>query len=138
MTVDERFWPKVRKTDTCWLWTASVNRDGYGWFGNGERVIYAHTYLVGVAPKGMNWDHLCRVRNCVRPDHLELVSMKENILRGVGAPARNARKTHCVRGHEFTPGNTYVLQGRRTCRTCQRVRRTEYEKRHSAMKESGR
>ena len=67
-------------------------------------------------------DHLCRVRNCVRPSHLEQVTGRENVLRSHGPAAINARKTHCHKGHEFTPENTYVWSnGSRThrmCRTC--------------------
>jgi hypothetical protein len=75
--------------------------------------------LVGPIPEGLTIDHLCRVRHCVNPAHLEAVSERVNILRGNGAGARNARKTHCVKGHAFTPDNLYRdYQGYRRCRRC--------------------
>jgi hypothetical protein len=75
----------------------------------------------------MTIDHLCRNTSCVRPDHLEVVTREENALRG----SRNAAKTHCDRGHEFTPENTYVPPSRdhRACREC---RRLDYLKRRAA------
>lgn len=79
-----RFWAKVQKTDTCWLWIASLDRHGYGQFRPvGGGTIRAHHFLIGKPPKGLDWDHLCRARNCVRPEHLELVTRSENLMRGV-------------------------------------------------------
>jgi hypothetical protein len=66
-------------------------------------------------------DHLCRNPACVRPDHLEAVTARENTLRGIGPTAVNALKTHCVHGHEFTPENTRMKGIRRVCRECQRA-----------------
>lgn len=108
-----RFWAKVNKTDTCWLWTGSVNARGYGRVRRGPapgKVIPAHRYaymaVVGPIPPGLVIDHLCRVKRCVNPTHLEAVPDRVNVARGVGPTAVNARKTHCKRGHEFTPENT--------------------------------
>lgn len=136
----ERFWPKVNKTATCWLWTAAKTHDGYGVLGSGgrgEHKIYAHRYtyetLVGPIPTGMQLDHLCHTadpgclkgdacphRACVNPTHLEPVTGRENAAR-----TGKARKTHCDRGHEYTPANTMRLNGRRTCRTCRNMRRRQ-------------
>jgi hypothetical protein len=69
----------------------------------------------------MQLDHLCRVRGCVNPDHLEVVTGATNTLRGISSPAINARKTHCRRGHEFTPENTYIDRGSRRCKACRRL-----------------
>lgn len=66
----------------------------------------------------MTLDHLCRNRLCVNPEHLEVVSRGENVLRGVGVTAENKRKTHCAHGHEFTTENTYRYGNKRHCRTC--------------------
>lgn len=75
---EARFWAKVDKTDTCWLWTASKNREGYGKFWDGERYVLAHRFayeqLVDLIPAGLVIDHLCRVTGCVRPEHLEAVT----------------------------------------------------------------
>lgn len=118
-----RFWAKVNKTDFCWLWSASKFKTGYGQFGAGK---YAHRIayemIVGPIPEGMVIDHLCRVRHCVNPDHLEPVSNKTNLLRGVGFSGVNSRKTHCSKGHPFDEQNTYYsAKGYRACRTCHRI-----------------
>jgi len=139
---EERLWAKVRKTETCWLWTGGKAR-GYGFFTIGSKAdgtrhhAYVHRFvyelLVGPIPEGMTLDHLCHNadrscpggptclhRRCVNPAHLEPATMKENGLRGGSFAAINARKTHCKHGHEFTPENTYFnrKRGRRTCKTC--------------------
>lgn len=119
-----RFWPKVRKTETCWLWTAAVDRRGYGRFQLQGRTVGAHRFayelLVGPITAGLQIDHLCRVTSCVNPAHMEPVTADENRRR----EAEANRKSHCPRGHEFTPENTYVspTNGGRNCRTCDRLR----------------
>lgn len=139
---EERFWSKVNKNgplpaaDTlaagkgpCWLWTAYRNDTGYGTFQVNRKAVGAHRhvlYLVGrEIPAGLHVDHLCRVPACVNPDHLEAVPPRVNALRGVGAAAQAARRTHCPRGHEYTEGNTYRPPGEehhRQCRKCIRAR----------------
>ena len=125
-TEAERFWEKVEKSATCWLWTSAINWGGYAKFRIGKRDVYAHRWayehIVGPIPEGMDLDHLCRVRRCVRPDHLEPVTHQENVLRGEGIAARQAQKTHCPKGHEYTPENTRTYRGHRYCRTCSRER----------------
>lgn len=120
------FWGNVTKGTDCWLWTGHTDRDGYGIFyrrGHVRAHRFAYESEVGVIPAGLEPDHLCGVRKCVRPEHLELVSHRENVLRGRSFAAINSRKTHCPRGHEFTAANTYVYpSGGRQCRTC----RAEY------------
>lgn len=126
MNPTERFWAKVdrRRSDGCWLWTGSKNRGGYGTITvNGHtRAVHrvAYELLVGPIPDGLQLDHLCRVRHCVNPAHLEPVTQRENILRGQGLAAANAAKTHCLRGHPFDGSNTYVWRGKRFCRACNR------------------
>lgn len=95
-----------------------------------HRVVYEA--LVGPIPDGMVIDHLCRQPSCVNPAHLEPVTRRENVLRGLTLPAANARKTHCKHGHEFTPENTYLFPtGTRGCRTCARAAK-QREKRGAA------
>jgi hypothetical protein len=122
------FWSKVDKTPTCWLWTAYIERNGYAYFKyKGERIgVHRLSYELvnGPIPAGLQIDHLCRVRHCLRPDHLEAVTTRENLMRGIGVAARNAQKTHCDRGHAFTPENTPPngRDGRgRGCRECRRI-----------------
>ena len=132
LAIPERFWRKVNKNGPipanrpelgpCWLWTAYVNPDGYGRFGfEGGQLAHRFAYLAmrGPIPAGKVIDHLCRVRRCVNPQHLEVVTQRVNLHRGESIQARNARKTHCIHGHEFTSENTYEHGGRRQCRTCQ-------------------
>ena len=85
--MDRLFWPKVEVTGACWLWTASCSRNGYGQWNDGTgRMVTAHRQayetLVGLVPVGLDLDHLCRVRQCVNPDHLEPVTRLENLRRG--------------------------------------------------------
>lgn len=114
----------------CWPWLGFLNRDGYGQFSIGGRKHQCHriAYEVrfGPIPDGMQIDHVkargCSLRSCVNPDHLEVVTQTENLARGNGAPARNARKTHCSKGHRLDGENLYVRpNGRRRCRTCDRA-----------------
>ena len=107
----------------CWLWSGAPNSCGYGQLQVSGRPWRAHRYiyekLVGPIPSGLQLDHLCRVRLCVNPAHLEPVNNRENVLRGVGRTAENARKTHCARGHEYTPENTrYQFHAGRPQRRC--------------------
>jgi hypothetical protein len=135
MTAEQRFWSKVRRGDVCWNWTGAIGSGGYGNFyaGGGRterRTMGAHHYayelLVGPVPEGKCLDHLCRNRRCVNPDHLEVVTRGENVLRGDGDLARAARASHCKHGHEFTPENTHInAKGWRCCRTCWRRRARE-------------
>lgn len=109
----------------CWLWTASEERTGYGmvWWNGTRRMAHRVVWelLNGAIPVGLTLDHLCRVRQCVNPAHLESVDIRTNILRGTGLAAKNAVKTHCENGHEFTDKNTYRdMKGNRACRTCGR------------------
>lgn len=139
--VPPRFWAKVRKTDTCWLWIGGKNHYGYGSFqtrrGDGWFAAQAHRVayeaLVGPIPDGLTIDHLCRNRACVNPAHMEPVTRGENVLRGESAAATHARKTHCKYGHEFTPENTYTPPGRdvRMCRACIRERPPQNRRRRS-------
>jgi hypothetical protein len=126
-----RFWAKVQEDESgCWLWQASVGSHGYGQFncrGRGFQQRLAHRLayelLVGLILEGLTLDHLCRVRRCINPDHLEPVTLAENKRRGMSPSAVNARKTHCKRGHALTSDNL-VLRSRpgRECLICARNR----------------
>ena len=122
----------------CWDWVGPT-LNGYGIMGSlvprQNRNIRAHRHYYeceyGPIPKGLQIDHLCRNRKCVRPDHLEAVTSRENTLRGVSLAAVRARKTHCQRGHPFTDENTRCERGHsRRCITCERARDVLRGKRH--------
>ncbi|MFE1731679.1 HNH endonuclease signature motif containing protein [Streptomyces bacillaris] len=107
----------------CWDWTAHVKPNGYGQFKVAGRPQYAHRVAYelvrGPIPRGLVIDHLCRRRHCVNPDHLEVVTTRTNIRRGISPAARRARQTHCARGHRFNHANTYrAPNGTRHCRPC--------------------
>lgn len=127
--LEELFWPKVNKTDSCWLWTAFVHPLGYGKINFNGKTLTAHRVAYelckGEIPKGLQLDHLCRVRHCVNPDHLEPVTHKVNCLRGISPHAINARKTHCIHGHEFTEDNIYKRKTGKNCKICQKRRARE-------------
>jgi len=138
----ERFWQKVNKTSTCWLWTGFIHPSGYGRVMLTGAVRQAHRvayeFVRGPIPEGLVLDHLCRVRNCVNPDHLEPVMQRINVLRGAGPGAKHALVTHCPKGHPYDTKNTYFAKRGRDCRTChnERVSREYYAKkeaRHAAM-----
>ena len=121
-TLYQRFWAKVNKTDTCWLWTAAAP-NGYGQIGAGGKTLRAHRVayemLVGPIPEGLQLDHLCRVTLCVNPNHLEPVTNRENVLRGESPLAKKARQTECLRGHPLSGANLYTYpNGNRRCKIC--------------------
>jgi hypothetical protein len=110
--------------DGCWLWTRSTSQDGYGWASLNSRTYQAHRLayilVIGEPPTGLVLDHLCRVRHCVRPDHLEPVTPLENLLR---SPLTTAGMTHCSDGHPLQPWH-----GQRRCVTCHDARKDSYGK----------
>jgi hypothetical protein len=123
----ERFWEKVHQTaDGCWEWTAGNSGNGYGriWVDGSKRAAHRVAYeaIVGPILPGLQLDHLCRNRGCVRPCHLEPVTPRVNTLRGVTLGAANAAKTACPQGHPFSEANTHTEPtGKRRCRTCRRA-----------------
>lgn len=133
-----RFWAKVTKTDTCWLWTGGVNTTGYGtfWATNSKSVVshrWSYEQTFGPLPDGLTLDHLCRVRNCVRPDHLDPVTHMENVRRGE-AGSTNRDKKYCRWGHPYDSTNTYrAPRGGRFCRICVRAAKQRYRLRKKGI-----
>ena len=127
-TLAERFWPKVNKTSTCWLWTAATMRNGYGVISKNGKNMLAHHAILEIEgidiPEGKVIDHLCRVRNCVNPEHLEIVTNAENVQRGLKGDLRTRAK-ECSQGHSLLdPSNygVYSKYGSKTCLVCNRTR----------------
>lgn len=142
-----RFWEKVchEPNTGCWLWTGAWIRPyafgrisekgawgsqgGYGRVSFGDGTIgYAHRFSYelhfGPITPGKQVDHLCRQHMCVNPAHMEAVSQRENMLRGESPAAKRAKRTHCPRGHEYTPENTALsARNQRHCKTCRAGRR---------------
>jgi hypothetical protein len=139
---EERFWEKVEKTSSCWIWLGGTLgsrnlRYGNFYLRGGRKRTQAHRWsyeaLVGTIPKGLVLDHLCRNTVCVNPEHLEPVTHRTNILRGEGLAAKQARQTHCKRGHSLE--DAHILRnGARDCRICRKLRASrrtlEYRKVH--------
>jgi hypothetical protein len=127
---ERRFWARVKRTAGCWFWLGPLH-NGYGrvrYFDGTATNPHRASYMLlkGPIPEGLQLDHLCRVRNCVNPAHLEPVTPRENTFRGNSPSVANAAKTHCVRGHPYSSTNTYVdATGSRHCRACGREKAAE-------------
>lgn len=133
----ERFWSKVEKTNECWEWKAGLNRYGYGQFNHKGRPHGAHriSWMLtqGEIPKGLVIDHLCRNRKCVNPSHMELVTLGENVRRGIVHQVlseKYASMTHCKHGHERNEENIRIdKHGHRICKPCMREHnKNQYKK----------
>jgi hypothetical protein len=139
----ERFWQYVEKSDadSCWNWKGALTKKGYSVFSVNAKYTRGHRFSYELAkgkiPKGLVVDHLCRNTSCVNPNHLEAVSGRINILRGLSPSAKNATKTHCPKNHEYTYENTGYTITRRYCKQCkkERARATRWA-RKSAKNES--
>lgn len=134
----------IKKTDTCWLWTGYRNRDGYGVYRG--KLAHRITYLAakGPYPPGTVTDHLCRVRHCVNPEHLEAVTIGENIRRGhlsMLMKIKHATTVRCPQGHLYVEENLYIDHNkdgftRRKCKTCTKDRRRAQYLREKAARET--
>jgi len=140
--LDNRFWDKVNKTDSCWEWTAYLSQVGYGQFRIDGKTKYAHRLsyesIHGTIPNKLEIDHLCRNHKCVNPNHLELVTTQENTRRG-NAGKKTGKlqraKTHCLQGHEYNDTNTYIRPDEgRDCRICLRERCRKYQQKLKQIK----
>jgi len=144
----ERFYERVIPGPACWVWTGIMTNKGYGFFYmNGKRRL-AHrvAYQIWRDPISSvdHLDHTCHDpdvcgggpscvhRSCVNPWHLQVVTLKENVLRGGGITAQNARKTHCSVGHPLDGPNLYVYRGQRRCKACRNQRTKEWNQRRRA------
>lgn len=132
MDILDRFFSKVDKTDTCWIWKASTTKQGgYGQFSYNGKPVRAHRWLWiqtnGEIPNGLVLDHLCRNRKCVNPDHLEIVTLGENVKRGLAGIENNyqTKKECCPKGHTYSGTDN---RGKRICKICRSANQQKYIK----------
>lgn len=131
-----RFQKRVLQSgpNECWQWTGSIEVQGYAILWTAEQrhvkaLRWYLEYLNGPIAEGCEVDHLCRNRSCVNPNHAQVVTKRENILRGIGPTAVNAQKTHCKRNHPLLGENLYIYKdGRRECRTCSKEYKSNWSK----------
>ena len=122
-----RFWLQVRAKNGCLEWIGAIHKNGYATFWTGQRRQMAHRWaweeVFGAVPAGLQLDHLRRNRRCVKVEHLEPVTPRENLLRGVGPTAQKVAQTHCKRGHPLSGDNLYrdPQNNTRKCRQCRRL-----------------
>ncbi len=125
---------EINPNTGCWEWTASTNK-GYGQININQKMVQVHRLMYelkrGPIPPGLDLDHLCRVARCANPEHLEPVTHRENLLRGIGWSGVNSRKTHCKNGHPLSDDNVIWRNGRhgRECRICRlESKRREFQR----------
>ncbi len=110
--------------EECWIWVAQISPKGYGRYWDGEKRIqvqahrFSYEFFHGPIPSRLQIDHLCRVRECVNPDHLEPVTPFENMRRG----QHGVLKTHCAQGHLLVEPNLRLVGNRKYCRACMRAK----------------
>ena len=133
-----RFLKKIKTGDKkdCWLWISGKTHHGYGVFWINRKLVRAHRFSYELfnnkrIPDSLTIDHLCKNTSCVNPNHLEAVTMKENVLRGDSPTSKNFRKTHCINGHELSFENIYLLKNKegcqhRQCKICTKIRSKEH------------
>jgi hypothetical protein len=126
--VFRRFFEKLELINECWVWLGSTNKDGYGLFHLSGKMRSAHRTSyelhIGSIPSGMEIDHLCNMRACVNPQHLEIVTREENLRRMM------ERKTNCVNGHDYLLYSKVNASGNRECTICAAEKKLAWQRRN--------
>lgn len=139
LTISQRLESRIERIPDagCWIWTGAIDNSGYARISVDYKNRQAHRVSFELAkgkiPDGLQIDHLCKVKACVNPNHLEAVTQQENLSRcdNHAKGKFNRLKTHCKNGHEYTDDNIYVhkyfrygrMQQGRFCKTCHNARR---------------
>jgi hypothetical protein len=141
MNLPERLESRIERIPEsgCWIWTGSMSFQGYGHITESGKVKKAHRVVYEasgkIIPHGLFLDHLCRVRACVNPAHLEPVTHRTNVLRGISFAAFNAKKEFCDNGHQLTEDNLVnFIKDRRQCKKCWAKYRRETKRRTRARR----
>jgi len=142
-TPEERLMEKIEINEItgCWIFTGSINNKGYGQINVNGKLMYSHRLayelFVGTLDPNLTIDHLCRVTDCCNSDHLEQVSMRENIMRGDTITAAHAKKTECPQGHLYDLANTYIRpNGGRDCLACRDARNKAHYAKQKAERQT--
>lgn len=140
----ERFMEKVSFSDNgCWLWRGATKPNGYGFFLTGRKPFkkpnnahrWIYEFFNGPIQDGLVIDHLCRTRNCVNPNHMEPVTMRENLMRGLSPSSLNAKKQTCPNGHPLVPIPDHCnTNSRRHCPICERTHALKWNIEHRERK----
>lgn len=129
---------KFYESTPCWEWQHGLNNKGYGMIQYRMKPFPVHRLvyqiIVEFVPDNLHCDHLCRNPRCVNPAHIEPVTPGENMMRGTSVQAKNAKKTHCKRGHPLSGDNLLLRRDGRECRECKRHHSREYWRRIAQRK----
>jgi hypothetical protein len=126
-TIMENILSKINKIKSCWIWLGSKSGSGYGRMQRNNKKYFVHRFVYeiykGKIPEGYEVDHLCRKRDCVNPEHLEAVTMKENRVRA----GNTRRKDFCKHGHPFSGGNLRLYFNKKRNKFIKECRKCHYD-----------
>lgn len=127
----------IINTDDCWLYAGTTSSNDYGriWVDGKSYMVHRLMWMDAnnrVIPEGLHTDHLCRVHRCINPAHLDVVTPRENALRGATVAAAYSKRRACKYGHTFDKKNTRMRGNTRVCRTCQMLWQRDYHAKRRA------
>lgn len=114
----------IPNSSKCINWTGTISKRGYAvCYKNFKQYRVARILMIGIYgdfDRDLVVDHICNNTKCVNVSHLQIITTKQNVLRGNGISANNARKTRCKYGHALSGENLKIKGGNRSCRLCDR------------------